>query len=96
VVEALVRLGIRGSCSCRRERARCQEVRAGLVRVRERQAAADKARRGAFAWDDRLRSDRMAMRFAPAGLVQAQPSAEGAHLRAPGHAVVGFPAVRGL
>ncbi len=96
VVEPLVALGARGSRSRRGESAGGEEVRAGLLRVGQRQAAADGAGRGSLARDDRLRSDRVPVRFAPAGLVEAEPPAEGRHLRAARGAVVGFPAVRGL
>src|SRR6266516_6774550 len=48
VVEALVRLGIRRSRSRRRKRTGGEEVRAGLLRVRERETAADWAGRGSL------------------------------------------------
>ena len=96
VVEALVRLDRGRSRPRRVERAGGEEVRAGLTGVVEREAAADGTRRLSFTRNDRLRSDRVAVRLTPPRLLVAQPPAELGHLRPTRHAVVGFPTVRGL
>ena len=97
VVEALVRLDDGRSRPRRVERAGGEEVRAGLPRVGEREAASDGTYRHAAGFrHDRLRADRVAVRLAPARLVVAQPASERGHLRPPRHPVLGLPAVRGL
>jgi hypothetical protein len=97
VVKALMRLDERGSGLCRLESAGGEEVRAGLSRVGERQAAPDEARRSTFgSRRDRLRTDRVPVSFTPLCLVVAQPPPELGQLRSPRDMIFGFPAVRGL
>ena len=96
VIEALVTLDERRprprrvECLCR------EEVRAGLLRVVDRQAATDGSRRAVGSRRDRLRTDGVPVGLAPLRLVVAQPAAELGHRRLSRHVVVGFPAVRAL
>jgi hypothetical protein len=97
VVEALVRFGDGGPGPGRRQGVGVEEGGAGLAGVVEREAAPDRPRRlAAGPGHDRLGPDGVAVGLAPPRLVVAQPAAEPGHGRAPGHLVVGLPAVRGL
>src|SRR5919109_1598458 len=96
VIEALVRFGDGRSGPGRPERAGGEEGGAGFAGVGEREPTPDRTGSRPFTRDDRLRSNRMALRLAPPRLVVAQTSTEVRHLRSPWDAVVGFPAMRGL
>src|SRR5437660_171077 len=73
------------------ERAACDEVRAGLASVVERQAAPDGSHLFAVALRrDRLRTDRMPVRLTPPRLVVAQAPAEVGHLRPSWDAIGGL------